>query len=165
MHHHTPKGSPYEPPTPLPTLTANNAYNMPSVKALVRFLHSAAGFHVQSTWPAAIRDGNYATWPGLTYKNAKTYHPTTAETLKGHMTQTLQCVHSTKRNTTPSNPTRSVSSLSSDIPVTTSNKLYVVVEPVSKLYTDNMGRLPIHSCSIHRYIMLTFHCCCNGMQA
>ena len=59
---------------------------MPSVKALVRFLHVAAVFLVKSTWIAAIRAGNYSTWPGLTYENSKTYHLTTAETLKGHMT-------------------------------------------------------------------------------
>ena len=59
---------------------------MPSVKALVRFLHAAAVFPVKSTWLAAIRAGNYATWPGLKYDNAKTYHPTIAETLKGHIT-------------------------------------------------------------------------------
>ena len=59
---------------------------MPSVKALVRFLHAAVGFPVKPTWLAAIRAGNYTTWPGLTYDNAKTYHPTTAETFKVHMT-------------------------------------------------------------------------------
>ena len=70
---------------------------MPSVKALVRFLHAAAGFPVKSTWLAAIKAGNYATWPGLTYENAKTYHPTTKGTLKAHMTQTRQGVSSTKQ--------------------------------------------------------------------
>ena len=70
-------GSPNATPTPLPTLTANNAYNMPSEKELVRFLHAAAGFPVKSTWLAAIRAYNYATWPCLAYENTKTYHPTT----------------------------------------------------------------------------------------
>ena len=78
---------------------------MPSMKALVKFLHAADGFPVKSTWLASIRSGNYAMWPGLAYKNAKTYHPTTAENLKGHMTQTRQGVRSTKCNTTPSKPT------------------------------------------------------------
>ena len=134
---------------------------MPSVKALVRFLHAAASFPVKSTWLAAIRAGNYATWPGLTYKNAKTYHLNTAETLMGHMTQTRQVVHSTKRKTTPSKPTWSVSPLSSNIPAKTSNELYVVVEPVRKIYTDDMGRFPIRSRSGHDYIMLVFHCDSN----
>ena len=135
---------------------------MTSVNALVRFLHAAAGFPVKSTWIAATRAGNYTTWPGLTYKNAKTYHPTTAETLKGHITQTHQGVF-TNRKTTPSKPTRAVSPLSSDIPAKTSKKIYVVVEPVIKLYNDDMGRFSIHCCSGHHYIMLTFHCDINAI--
>ena len=43
----------------------------------------------------------------------------------------------------------------------TSNKLFVVVVPVSKLYNDDMGRFPIFSRSGHRYIMLAFHCNSN----
>ena len=77
------------------------------------------------------------------------------------MTQTRQGVHSTKRKVTPSNPTREVSQISSDIPATKSNELFVVVEPVSKLYSDDMGQFPIRSRSGHRYIMLTFHCDSN----
>ena len=156
-HHQLPENSPPAPtPTP-PTPSANNAYVMPSVKALVRFLHAAAGFPVKSTWLAAIRASKYAMWPGLTYENAKTYHPTTTETLKGHMTQARQGVRSTNLKTTPYKPTRSVSPLSSNIPATTSNELYVVVDPVSKLYTYEMGRSPIRSRSGHRYIMLALH--------
>ena len=136
---------------------------MPSVKALVRCLHAAAVFPVTSTWLAAIRAGNYGTWPGLTYENAKTYHPTTTETLMGHMTQTHQCVRSTKRNITPSKPTWAVSPIYSNIPATTSNELFVVVKPISKRYTDDMGRFPIRSRFGHRYIMLAFHCNSNNI--
>ena len=161
MHHHTHDGSPHAYPPPLPTLTAKNDYNMTSVKALVRFLHTAAGFPVKSTWLSTIRAGSYATWPGLTYKTDKTYHQTTGETLKGHMTQTRQGVCSTKQKATPSNPTRRVSPIYSDIPTTKSNELFVVVEPVSKLYTDDMGRFPLCSHSGHRYIILALHCSSN----
>ena len=147
----------------LPTLTANNAYDMPSVKSLVRFLHAAAIFPVKLTWLAAIRSGKYATWPGLTYKNAKAYHPTTAETLKGHMTQTHQGVCSTKCKATPSHPTREVSPISRDISATKSNKLFVVVDPVSKLYTGDMVRFPVRYLSGHLYIMLAFHCYSNAI--
>ena len=112
-------------------------------------------------WLAAIKAGNYATCPGLTYENAKTYHPTTEETLKGHMTQTRQGVRSNKQNSTSSKPTWSVSPLPNNVPAKTSNKLYVVVMPVSKLYSDDMGRFPICSRSVHRYIMLAFHCNSN----
>ena len=43
----------------------------------------------------------------------------------------------------------------------TTGPLYVVVETVSKLYNDGMGRFTIRSRSDHRYVMLTFHCDSN----
>ena len=131
------------------------------MKDLVRFLHAAAGFPVRSMWLASIRAGNYATWPGLTYENSKIFHPTTAETPKVHMTQNHQGVRSTKRKSTPFNPTQEVSPLSNNITATASNELCVVFEPVIKLYTDDMGRFAIHSCSGHGYIMIAFHCNSN----
>ena len=79
------------------------------------------------------------------------------------MTQTRQGVRSTNLKTTSSKPTRSLSPLSHNAPAKTSNELYVVVEPVSKLYTDEMGRFLIRSRSGHRYIMLAFHCNINSI--
>ena len=104
-HNQSPENSPPAPDPPPLTLASNNAYDMPSIKSLVRFLHAAAGFPVKSTWLAAIKASNYATWTGLTYENSNTYHHTTEETLKGHMKQTHQGMRSTKHNTTPSKPT------------------------------------------------------------
>ena len=63
-------------------------------------------------------------------------------------------VHITQSNTV-SFPT------SNNVPAKTSNELYVVVDPVSKLYTDDMGWFPIRSRSGHHYIMLEFNCDSN----
>ena len=49
------------------SLQAYSAYNLPNVKALVRYLHAAAGFPVRDTWLRAIKAGNFTSWPGLTY--------------------------------------------------------------------------------------------------
>ena len=51
-------------------LSAFSAYDLPSVEALVHYLHATAGFPVKSTWLAEIKAGNYATWLGLTFYNA-----------------------------------------------------------------------------------------------
>ena len=64
---------------------AHNAYDLPSLEALVKYMHAAAGFTVKSTWLRAIKKGNFATWPGLTYSNAAKYCPQSVEALKGHM--------------------------------------------------------------------------------
>jgi hypothetical protein len=49
-------------PTPNDTPSALNATDLPSIGALVHYLHAAAGFPVKSTWLAAIKAGNYASW-------------------------------------------------------------------------------------------------------
>ena len=41
------------------TLKAFSAYDMPSVEALIRYFHAAAGFLVRDTWLKAIKAGNF----------------------------------------------------------------------------------------------------------
>ena len=48
------------------SLAVFSAYDLPSVDALVRYFHAAAGFPVRDTWLKAIKAGNYRSWPGLT---------------------------------------------------------------------------------------------------
>ena len=78
------------------SLCADRAYDLPSVEALVRYLHAAAGFPMKHTWLNGIKADNFDMWPGLTYSNASKYFPQAAETIKGHMTQTKQGARSTK---------------------------------------------------------------------
>ena len=77
---------------------AHSVYDLPSVEALVCYMHTAAGFPVKSTWFKAIKNGNFDSWPGLIYNNAAKYFPHSVETLKGHMVQSSQGVRSTKKN-------------------------------------------------------------------
>ena len=66
-----------------PTIpVAMNAHDLPRVCALVHYLHACVGFPVRSTWLAAIKAGNFASWPGLTYTNAAKYVPVSTETGK-----------------------------------------------------------------------------------
>ena len=55
------------------TPTALNAHNLPSVGMLVHYLHDAAAFPVKSTWLAAIKASNFASWSGLNYANASKF--------------------------------------------------------------------------------------------
>ena len=127
--------------------TALNAHDLPSVGALVRYLHAATGFPVNSTWFAAIEAGNYASWPGLTYANAKNYFPISIETAQGHLTQSRQGVCYTKPKPDPvTGP-----------PKTNSKELYITTEPISKLYTDDIGRLPVRSRSGNNFLVLPYH--------
>ena len=76
---------------------ANNVYDLPSMEALVRYMHAAAGFPVRSTWLKAIKNRNFNSWPGLTYNNAAKYFPQSMKTIKGPMLQSSQGVRSTKK--------------------------------------------------------------------
>ena len=76
---------------------ANSVYDLPSVEALVRYMHAAAGFPVKSTWIKAIKHGNYNSCPGLTYNNVAKYCPQSVETIRGHMVQSSQGFRPTKK--------------------------------------------------------------------
>ncbi|KAL7502269.1 hypothetical protein ACHAXN_000895 [Cyclotella atomus] len=110
----------------------------------------------KSTWLAAIKAGNYASWPGLTYANVSKYCPSSDETIKGHLTQVRQGIRSTKPKVpaTPSPPTT---------PTSPSKELHLWSEPISKLYTDDMGRFSVRSRSGNQYIMLGYHCDSNAI--
>ena len=150
--------SSHTPPSSLcVTPAALSATDLPSVAALVHYLHAAAGFPVKSTWLAAIKAGNYASWPGLTYSNAARHCPDSTETLKGHLTQTRKGLRSTKPKHTHPSPLP-------PLPLSTpSHELHVRIEPISKLYTDDMGRFPTRSRSGNQYIMLAYHCDSNAI--
>ena len=78
-------------------LVAYSAYDLPSVEALVRYFHAAAGLPVRSTWLDTIKAGNYASWPGLTINNARKYCPSANKKILGNLVQGRQGVRSTKR--------------------------------------------------------------------
>ena len=56
------------PPPPLatnqPGHAINNVYDLKTTPVLVRYYHVAAGFPTQPTWIKAIKNNQYASWPG-----------------------------------------------------------------------------------------------------
>ena len=142
-----PEDHPVVPPEWIFGPTAFNAHDLPSVGSLVRYLHAATGFPVKSTWPAAIKAGNYASCSVLTYSNANKYFPLSIDTLQRHLTQSRQSAHSIKLKPDP-------------VPIalkTQSKELYITTEPISKLYTDYMSRLPVCSRRGNNFLMLSYH--------
>ena len=136
-----------------------SAYDLPSVEAIVCYLHAAEGFHVRNTWLQAITSGNFESWPGLTYRNEAKSWPITDETLKGNMAQVRQRVQST--NTKPQNNPTPQNNLSKAISIprnTPSNEIHIQVEHTRKPYTDDTGCFPVRSRSGNKYIMVAYHC-------
>jgi hypothetical protein len=69
----------------VPVPVANNVYRLRTKEQLCDYLHRAAGHPVKKTWLAAIKAGEYATWPGLTYKLVSNHLYDTEETAMGHL--------------------------------------------------------------------------------
>jgi hypothetical protein len=56
------------PVQPVPLNFAQNFQRLRTKEQLVEYLHRAAGNPVKKTWLAAIKAGEFASWPGLTYE-------------------------------------------------------------------------------------------------
>ena len=41
--------------------------------------------------------------------------------------------------------------------MTKSKELFIRIEPIGKLYTDNMGRFPVRSSSGNNFTMIAYH--------
>ena len=51
------------------------------------------------------------------------------------------------------------------MPKVRSNDIFIQVTPISKLYTDDTGRFPVHACSGHQYVMIAYRCNANLILA
>ena len=67
------------------------------VLELVRYYHAAAGFPTQPTWIKAIKNNQYASWPGLRVGAARKYFPESEETRKGHGRKIKSGLRSTRQ--------------------------------------------------------------------
>jgi hypothetical protein len=86
---------------PLAVAFANNVQRLKTKEQLCDYLHQAAGHPVKKTWLAAIKAGEYATWPGLTYELVSKHLQNTEETAMGHLHKRRQNIRSTKPQPTP----------------------------------------------------------------
>jgi hypothetical protein len=168
---------PHALPPPTSSPQATSVYDLLSVSSLVRLHHASIGNPVPSIWFAAIKAGNYKTFPGLTLHNAMKHCPSSDATIKGNLKQTHQGLRSTKPKPTSSKwiaPLAMLDAPTTDKPDDPShkptalpppNKLYITEFALAKLYTNNTGRLPIRARSGNQYITIAFHSCYNAICA
>jgi len=87
-------------------------------------------------------DSNCDTFEGLTYANAAKYCPDADETILGHLAQQRQNVRSTKPKQEPT----PVLLVALPTPAATaSNQVFIVTQPLSKLFTNDTGRFPVRA--------------------
>ena len=91
------------------------------------------------------------------------YCPDTEKMLKVHMVQNRQGVRSTNTRTAPSASKATPTSPTIE-PTIPNKKLHTWEEPIIKIYTDDMGHIPIRYRSGNLYLMLFYHCNCNDIR-
>ena len=74
----------------------HNVYELKTSPELVRYLHAAAGLPTKPQWITAIKNKQYALWPGLSVDAVQRHFPISDETHKGHGRKTPSGLRSTR---------------------------------------------------------------------
>ena len=145
------------------------AYDLPSTKNLIEYLHCTCGSPKKSTFLQAVKAGNYKSFPGLSVENVARYCPANATaTVLGHLTQVPKGLRSTQW-ATAANALLAANASPNMLPsdellealTAPTNDVTIMEAPISTLYTDDMGRFPIRAQSGNQYIMVAFHDAAN----
>ncbi len=80
----------------IPTANALLRYDK-SKSELAEYFHACCGSPTKSTFLQAIKQGNFATWPGLTHDLISKHLSPSIATSKGHLTQERQGLRSTTK--------------------------------------------------------------------
>ena len=119
---------------------ANNVYELPSIKAAVRFMHAVCGYPVKSTWLKAIRNKHYVGWPMLTVRNVEKHFPKTVETPRGH----LNMVPAGTRSTKPAPlPEPNEADLKKAFNKKEKDVYIKIVDIKDTVYSDQTGKFPV----------------------
>jgi len=87
------------PARPPPSNAVYNVYELKTQPELVRYHHAFARFPTKPTWLTAIKNKQFAAWPGLSLDAARKHFPDSEETHKGHGRKTPSGLRSTKPTT------------------------------------------------------------------
>ena len=147
------------PDRPPPNEAIHNVYELKTQPELVRYYHAAAGFPTKPSWLKAIKNKQYASWPGLTWEAVNKHFPESEETLKGHGRKTRSGLRSTKTSTQNDDDEDIGETLHLPRPATKQKEAIIRIYNLSDeaerlMYTDQTGRFPKKSSRGHHYIMV-----------
>ena len=117
------------------------------MKEMITYLHAACFYPVVSTWKAAIEQGHFKTWPGLTCKNIDKYLEKIEVTTLGHMKQTFQNFQSTK----PKEDKKEPNNKQPEKETRTGEMFATIMEPTNKIFTYLLGPFPVRSIKGNMY--------------
>jgi hypothetical protein len=130
----------------------NNAHDTINQKELMKYLHATCFSPVKSTWIAAIKNGNFTPWPGLTERAVEKYLSKPSATVKGHLNQQRMNARSTKIK----GETKNVNTDTDlDYGIET-NCIYTATIDAGQIYTDQTRRFPVISSKGNKYIIVLY---------
>ncbi len=145
-----------------PTDAIHNVHELKIQPELVRYYHAEAGFPIKPTWVKAIRNKQFALWPGLTVDAVKRHYPDSEKTPKGNGKKMQSGLPSTKQT----KPTLDISDNTVDSHTSTTPRpikkectifihlLDMEYEATRKIFTNQPGRFPKKSSRGNQYIMV-----------
>ncbi len=141
----------------------SNVYELKTQHELVRYLHACAGFPTKPSWIKAIKNRQYASWPGLTVNTVAKHFPESEETWKGHGQKTKSGLRSTKTQAESESELEfddvENATVKQTHPLTKQKESVLMVFDLSDeaqrvMYTDQTGKFPKKSSKGNHYIMV-----------
>jgi hypothetical protein len=134
-------------------------YELKTQPKLVRYYHAAAGFPTKPSWLKAIKNKQYASWPGLTWEAVNKNFPESEETSKGHGRKTRSGLRLTKGTPQTDGKEETEEATKLTRPPTKQKEAIIRVYDLSKeaerlMYTDQTGQFPQKSSRGNQYIMV-----------
>jgi hypothetical protein len=148
------------PDRPLPSKAIHNVYELKTQPELVGYYHAAAGFPTKPSWLKAIKNKQYASWPGLTWEAVNKHFPESKETLKGHGRKARSGLQSTKIPAQIDNNDKdNTKATHFPCPLIKQKEAIIRISDLSNkaeclMYTNQTGRFPTKSSRGHQYIMV-----------
>ncbi len=134
-------------------------YKLKTQPELVRYYHSAASFPTKPSWLKAIKNKQYASWPGLTWEAVNKHFPESEETLKGHRCKTRSGLGSTKTSPQTADDDKLTNTTEFTRSPTKQKEAFIRTFDLSDeaerlMYTNQTGRFRKKSSQGHQYIMV-----------
>jgi hypothetical protein len=114
----------------------------------------------KSTWIAAIKNGHFISWPGLTEHAVEKHLSKSTSTTKSHLNQQRQHSRSTK--------VKEPKVIMDETDLDQGIKTHYVYSPTidaGQIYTDKTGRSPVVSSKGNKYIMILYYYYSNATMA
>ncbi len=135
-------------------------YELKTQPELVRYYHAVAGFQTKPTWLKAIKNIQFASWPGLAADAVNCHYPDSKETPKGHGRKAPSGLRSTKVTTPVLDDSDEAFGVEEGTRPTKKEKMVfhrildMEDKATLKNYTDQPGQFPKKSSRGNQYIMV-----------